>query len=91
MVLHANLKGTVAKELNDMTVGIEFPHGMTPLGKTVLEKQENIREISRLVSLACGKEMQIKYIVQNNAVQQMSQQEALQNLANESDVPFNII
>lgn len=91
MVLHSNLTGTSAKEINDMTVGIEFPNGMTSFGKTVLEKQENIRELSRLVSMACGKEMQIKYIVQNNEVTQISKQEALQNLANESDIPFNII
>ena len=64
---------------------------MTAFGKTVLEKQENIREISNLVSIACGKEMQIKYITQNNEVNQISQEENLQNLANESDIPFHII
>ena len=83
--------GTKAKEINDMTVGIEFPNGMTSFGKTVLEKQENIREISNLVSIACGKEMQIKYIEKNNQVHQISQEETLQNLANQSDIPFNII
>ena len=91
MVLVSNLQGTTAKEINDMTVGIEFPKGMTALGKTVLEKQDNIREISRLVSLACGKEMQIKYIVNNNNVHQISKEQELQNLANESNIPFNII
>lgn len=91
IVLYTNLLGTTAKEINDMTVGIEFPNGMTAFGKTVLEKQENIREISNLVSIACGKEMQIKYIEKNNQVHQISQEEALQNLANESDIPFNII
>ena len=58
---------TKAKEINDMTVGIEFPNGMTSFGKTVLEKPENIREISNLVSIACGKEMQIKYITQKSS------------------------
>ena len=91
IVLYTNLLGTKAKEINDMTVGIEFPNGMTSFGKTVLEKQENIREISNLVSIACGKEMQIKYIEKNNQVHQISQEETLQNLANESDIPFNII
>lgn len=91
IVLYTNLVGTKAKEINDMTVGIEFPNGMTAFGKTVLEKQENIREISNLVSIACGKEMQIKYMTQNNQVHQMSQEENLQNLANESDIPFHII
>lgn len=91
IVLYTNLLGTKAKEINDMTVGIEFPNGMTSFGKTVLEKQENIREISNLVSIACGKEMQIKYIEKNNLVHQISQEETLQNLANQSDIPFNII
>ena len=74
-----------------MTVGIEFPNGMTAFGKTVLEKPENVREISNLVSMACGKEMQIKYITQNNQVHQMTGEENLQNLANESDIPFHVI
>ena len=91
IVLYTNLMNTKAKEINDMTVGIEFPNGMTAFGKAVLEKPENIREISNLVSMACGKEMQIKYIAQNNQVHQMTGEENLQNLANESDIPFNVI
>ena len=91
IVLYTNLMNTKAKEINDMTVGIEFPNGMTSFGKTVLEKPENIREISNLVSIACDKEMQIKYITQNNQVHQMTQEENLQNLANQSDIPFNVI
>ena len=91
IVLYTNLMNTTAKEINDMTVGIEFQNGMTSFGKTVLEKPENIREISNLVSIACGKEMQIKYITQNNQVHQMTTEEDLQNLANQSDIPFNII
>lgn len=91
IVLYTNLMGTRAKELNDMTVGIEFPNGMTSFGKTVLEKQENIREISNLVSIASGKEMQIKYITQEAQARQMTNEESLQNFANQSDIPFNII
>lgn len=91
IVLYTNLMNTKATELNDMTVGIEFPNGMTSFGKTVLEKPENVREISNLVSIACGKEMQIKYINSNNVVHQTTNEEDLQNLANKSDIPFNII
>ena len=91
IVLYTNLIGTVAKELNDMVVGIEFPNGMTPFGKAVLEKQENIREISNLVSMACGKEMQIKYLEQNNNQPKLTNEENLQQFANQSDIPFNII
>lgn len=91
IVLYTNLMNTRAKELNDMTVGIEFPTGMTAFGKTVLEKPENVREISKMVSMACGKDMQIKYMPMNNEVHQITNEENLQNLANESDIPFNII
>ena len=82
---------TKATEINDMTVGIEFPNGMTSFVKTVLEKPENIREISNLVSIACGKEMQIKYINGNTEIHKLTNEEDLQNLANQSDIPFNII
>ena len=92
IVLYTNLMGTKAKELNDMTVGIEFPNGMSSFGRTVLEKQENIREISTLVSMACGKEMQIKYVIPDSQQKhQMTNEESLQNFANESDIPFHII
>lgn len=92
IVLYTNLMGTTVKELNDMTVGIEFPNGMSSFGKAVLEKQENIREISNLVSIANGKEMQIKYITKDAAeMHQLTNEENLQNFANESNIPFNII
>ena len=74
-----------------MTVGIQFPNGLTSFGKTVLEKQENIREISKLVSIACGKEMQIKYISEMQPVVQKTQEEDLQNLAEQSGIPFQVI
>ena len=91
IVLYTNLMGTNAKEINDMTVGIEFPNGMTAFGKTVLEKQENIREISNLVSIACGKEMQIKYLTPQVTTKQFTKEENIQNFAKESDIPFNIV
>lgn len=92
IVLYTNLKGSKAKELNDMTVGIEFPNGINSFGKAVLEKQENVREISNLVSMACGKEMQIKYLTQTvGQSHPITKEENLQNFANESDIPFNII
>ena len=62
IVLYTNLMNTSAEEINDMTVGIKFPNGLSSFGKTVLEKQENVKELTKLVSMACGKEMNIKYI-----------------------------
>ena len=91
VVLYTNLINTKAVELNDMTIGIEFPKGLTPFGKTVLEKQENIKAISNLVSIACGKEMQIKYITKEQNVINKNIKNDLKNIANDSDIPFNII
>ena len=90
-VLYTNLMGTTAKEINDMTVGIEFPNGISSFGKLVLDKQENMKEISNLVSIACGKEMNIKYLIPEQNNHKLTREENLQNLANESDIPFNII
>ena len=91
IVLCTSLNGSVANELNDMTVGIEFPNGMSSFNRTVLEKPENIKEISTMVSMACGKPMQIKYISGNNNLHQMTEEENLQKLAKDSDIPFNVI
>ena len=91
IVLYTNLINTQAKEINDMTVGIEFKNGMSAFGKTVLEKPENIREISKMVSMACGKPMDIKYISNDTQVNQISQEESLQQFASDSDIPFNVI
>ena len=90
-MLYTNLMNTKAVELSDMTVGIEFPNGLSSFGKTVLEKQENKKEISDLVSIACGKEMQIKYISVENVSKETTNQDNLQNFAKEQNIPFEII
>ena len=81
---------TRAKEINDMTVGIEFPNGLTSFGRTVLEKQENIKELSNLISMASGKPMNIKYITNEGNIK-ITEEDNLKNLAKESDIPFNVI
>lgn len=62
VMLYTNLINTTAKEINDMTLGIEFPNGLTAFGKTVLEKPENMQALVKLVSIQAGKEMRIKLI-----------------------------
>ena len=91
-MLYTNLVNTKATQINDMTVGIEFPRGLTSFGRTILEKQENIKELTNMVSMASGKTMQVKYITnaQENK-NQFNREENIQNFANESDIPFNII
>mgnify|MGYP000737880204 CR=1 FL=1 len=92
IVLYTNLINTQAKEINDMTVGIEFSKGLTPFGKTVLEKQENVKELTKLVSMACGKEMNIKYIDTSTAMtSKPTAEQAIQDFASDANIPFNII
>ena len=55
--LYANLVNSKGKIIDDMTFGIEFPNGLTPFGKSVIEKPENIEEIRRLVSIQCKSDM----------------------------------
>ena len=75
-----------------MTVGIKFTKGLTAFGKAVLQKQENIKEISTMVSMACGKPMQIKYILEdkNNSTDNKPESD-IERLASQSDIPLNII
>ena len=92
IMLYTNLLNTNAIEINDMTVGIEFPNGITPFGKTVLEKPENKAEIANQVSIACGKEMYIKYIeVKSQAEEELTEEQQLSNFASEFDIPFDVI
>ena len=65
---------------------------MTAFGKAVLDKQENIKELSSLVSMACGKDMQIRYVsdAQNQQVVH-NPEDDIQKLANDADIPFNIM
>ena len=90
-MLYTNLLKTNAVEVNDMTVGIEFPEGITPFGKTILERPESISEISNQVSIACGKEMHIKYIDTKPQETENSEEQEISNFASGFDIPFDII
>ena len=89
IMLYTNLVNTNIQEINDMTIGINFPNGMTPFGKTVLEKKENISELSKLISIELGKEMQIKYISNQKPVE--NHNNTLEEIASSIDLPINII
>ena len=88
VMLYSNLANSNAIELNDMTVGINFPEGLTPFGKSVIGKSENISEISKLVSMEYGKPMQIRLIDNSNA---KNNEDPFDNLAKGLDLPINII
>ena len=91
-MLYTNLLNSNATELNDMTIGINFPKGLTPFGKTILEKSENIAEIEKRVSMEFGKPMRIKYIdgskQEENKIQETN---PIENFAQDFDLPFNVI
>ncbi|MBO5348839.1 MAG: DNA polymerase III subunit gamma/tau [Clostridia bacterium] len=88
VMLYSNLANSNAVELNDMTIGISFPEGLTPFGKSVIGKSENITEISKLISMEYGKPMQIKLIDNTNA---KSNENSIDSIAKGLDLPLNII
>jgi hypothetical protein len=91
-MLYTNLLNTNAVEINDMTVGIEFPDGISSIGKTVLDNPESISELSNQVSIACGKPMQIKYIDSRPQEKgEISEEQKLSNFANGFNIPFDVI
>ena len=93
IMLYTNLVNSTANEINDMTVGISFPKGLTPFGKTILEKSENISEIEKRVSMEFGKPMRIKYMDSSNNEQKQNIKEEtqLESFAQDLDLPFNVI
>ena len=89
MGLYTNLLNTNITEINDMTVGINFANGLKPLAKGILEKPENISEISKEISIAFGKEMKVKLI--DNKVDKEPEKSELENLVQGLDIPIDII
>ena len=89
MGLYANLLNTNITEINDMTVGINFKNGLNPLAKGILEKPENINEISKEISMAYGKVMKVKLI--DNKAEAKPQKSDFENLVEGLDIPIDII
>ena len=93
IMLYTNLMNSQASQLNDMTVGIVFPSGLTPFGKTILEKNENIQELEKRVSMEIGKPMRIKLIDEKaqNAVDVSKEVNPIETFAQDLSLPFNVI
>jgi len=91
IMLYTNLLNTHAVEINDMTVGIEFPNGITSFGKTVLERPENKNELIKQISIASGKEMNVKFIDLKAANANVQKEENAESIISNLDIPFNII
>ncbi len=92
IMLYTNLMNSRARKENDLVIAIEFPKGLTPFGKTVLEKSENISEIERRISIECGKPMKIKYIdAKANDKAQVAKQNPIESFAEDNGIPFNLV
>lgn len=89
MFMYINLAGTVAKEINDMTVAIEFPNGMSKVAKDFLERPENRLNLQKTITMAAGKEMQIKYVDCKPVEDDFNK--GFEGFASNIDVPFNVI
>lgn len=89
MFMYINLAGTVAKEINDMTVAIEFPNGMSKVAKDFLERPDNRMNLQKTITMAAGKDMQIKFV--DCKPEEEDSLGGFESFASHSDVPFNII
>ena len=91
-MLYTNLINTTAVEINDMTIGIQFPNGISSFGKTVLEKIENKNDLQKEVSIVSGKTMNIKYIdLTEKESQNKNNTNNLEDMIGGLDIPFHII
>ena len=94
IMIYSNLIKAKAIELNDMTVGISFPDGITSFGKTILKKPENINELSRVISIEYGKDMKVRIIDSVDSLpksDKKSKMTSIESMANDLDIPLNII
>ena len=89
MFMYINLAGTVAKEINDMTLAIEFPNGMTEVAKEFLERPDNKLNLQKTITMAAGKDMQVKFVDCKPQDDEFSN--GFESFASHSDIPFNII
>ena len=90
MFMHMLLEGTVAKEINDMTIAIEFPNGMNEVTKGFLENPINKQELKNMIHIASGKEMQIKF-VDCKPKQTTNNANVFATFAQNMDIPFNMV
>ena len=88
IMLYTNLMNTTATEVNDMTVGIVFPNGITPFGRSILDKPESVNELTKVVSLELGKPMQVRYI---DAKHPEQAKDLVGEITKEIGMPINVI
>ena len=91
MFMYINLAGSVAREVNDMTLEIDFPNGMSKVAKDFLSRPDTKQNLKETVHLACGKEMQIKFVDEKPESTENKNFNEFEKFVGENDIPFNII
>ena len=92
IMIYTNLIGTKAKQLDDMTIGIEFPSKLSEFAKKVLNEYENKALIENLISMEAGNTMRIKFLSGDSGEENTKKNgNNLQNLAGKLNIPINII
>lgn len=89
MFMYMNLAGTIAREVNDMTLEIEFPKGMNEVAKGFLARPDIKQNLRETIHLACGKEMQIKFV--DTKQENKTSESDFEQFVESNDIPFNII
>ena len=90
MGIYVNLIGSVAREINDMTIEVELAN-KNSFAKQVLETYENKSELEKLVSIEAGKTMNIKFTSQESNKQSKNNADSIENMITGLDIPINII
>ena len=88
MLMYINLAGTVAREINDMTLEIEFPKGMSKVAKEFLTRPDTRQELKNTIHLACGKEMQIKFA---DDARKKEDENEFEKFIEDNQLPFHVI
>ena len=84
------LNGTKAYEINDMTIQVEFPNGLNSAAKDFLNRPDTKQNLRETIHLACGKEMQIKF-VDTKEESNEGESEFEKFIESQSDLKFNLI
>ena len=90
-MLYTNLIGTRAKEINDITIGVELSSKMSSFSKTVIEMPENRAALAKIILQFAGKEMEVKIIESTNVStgKARGNEPSIEDMA--KDLPINII
>ena len=90
MGIYVNLIGSTAKEINDMIIEVELAN-KNSFAKQILETHENKAEIEKIVSIEAGKTMSVRFASGENKKETKTFTNSIENIANDMDIPFNII